>query len=402
LTLGNARGAVLGDALSNILKLAGFRVTKEYYVNDRGTQIEILGKTILAHLGKIPWEENFYQGGYLKEIAEKFKNKVVDLEPQKIGKKVADYILNNFIKPPLKKFGTFHDWYFFETELYKNNLDKKVLKILEKKKLIEEREGALFLLLTKLGEDKDEVLIKKTGEPTYFFSDILHNYYKFFIKKNKIEILIVASDHLDHTRRLKTALKIFGIKNYQFLPIVYQFVHLKKGEEYLRMSKRRGIFITLEDLIQEIHPGIVRFFFLQKSPESIIEFDLDLAKKESEENPYWYVQYAYARLNSILEKAGKKPNIDPQKVFLSIKDIESVKTILRKIHQFQDLIYLIYKEKRVNLVAEYLISLAKKIHSFYEKERILPDRRKIAFVYFLREFLGFVLLCLQIKPVKKI
>jgi arginyl-tRNA synthetase len=401
LTLGNARGAVLGDTLGNILKLTGFRVTKEYYVNDRGTQIEILGKTILAHLGKIPWEENFYQGEYLKEIAEKFKNKIVNLEPQKIGKKVADYILNNFIKPPLKKFGTFHDWYFFETELYKNNLDKKVLKILKKKKLIEERDGALFLLLTKLGEDKDEVLIKKTGEPTYFFSDILHYYYKFFIKKNKIEILIVASDHLDHTRRLKTALKIFSIKNYQFIPVVYQFVHLKKGEEYLRMSKRRGVFITLEDLIQEIDPGIVRFFFLQKSPEAVIEFDLDLAKKESEENPYWYVQYAYARLNSILEKAGKRSNIDPQKVFIVIKDIESAKIILRKIHQFQDLIYLTYKEKRVNLLAEYLISLAKKIHNFYEKERILPDKRKIAFVYFLREFLGFVLLCLQIKPMKK-
>jgi len=403
LTLGNARGAVLGDALSNILKLAGFRVTKEYYVNDRGTQIEILGKTILAHLGKIPWEENFYQGGYLKEIASRIRAKLdTGQAPEKIGKKVADYILNNFIKPSLKKFGTFFDWYFFETELYKNNLDKKVLKILEKKKLIEERDGALFLLLTKLGEDKDEVLIKKTGEPTYFFSDILHYYYKFFIKKNKIEILIVASDHLDHTRRLKSALKIFGIKNYQFIPIVYQFVHLKKGEEYLRMSKRRGVFITLEDLINEIDPGIIRFFFLQKSPEVAIEFDLDLAKKESEENPYWYVQYAYARLNSILEKAGKRPNIDPQKVFWAIKDIEPAKIILRKIHQFQDLIYLIYKEKRVNLFAEYLISLAKKIHNFYEKERILPDRRKIAFVYFLREFLGFALLCLQIKPIKKI
>jgi arginyl-tRNA synthetase len=403
LTLGNARGAVLGDALSNILKLAGFRVTKEYYVNDRGTQIEILGKTILAHLGKIPWENNFYQGEYLKEIASRIRAKLdTGQAPEKIGKKIADYILNNFIKTSLKKFGTFHDWYFFETELYKNNLDKKVLKILKKKKLIEERDGALFLLLTKLGEDKDEVLIKKTGEPTYFFSDILHYYYKFFIKKNKTEILIVASDHLDHTRRLKTALKIFNIKNYQFIPIVYQFVHLKKGEEYLRMSKRRGVFITLEDLIQEIDPGIVRFFFLQKSPEAVIEFDLDLAKKESEENPYWYVQYAYARLNSILEKAGKRSNIDPQKVFIVIKDIESAKIILRKIHQFQDLIYLIYKEKRVNLLAEYLISLAKKIHSFYEKERILPDRRKIAFVYFLREFLGFALLCLQIKPIKKI
>jgi arginyl-tRNA synthetase len=403
LTLGNARGAVLGDALSNILKLAGFKVTREYYVNDRGTQIEILTKTILAHLEKIPWEENFYQGEYLKEIASRIRTKLdTGQAPEKIGKKVADYILNNFIKPSLKKFGTFHDWYFFETELYKNNLDKKVLKILKEKKLIEERDGALFLLLTKLGEDKDEVLIKKTGEPTYFFSDILHYYYKFFIKKNKIEILIVASDHLDHTRRLKTTLKIFGIKNHQFIPIVYQFVHLKKGKEYLRMSKRRGVFITLEDLIQEIDPGIVRFFFLQKSPEAIIEFDLDLAKKESEENPYWYVQYAYARLNSILEKAGKRPNIDPQKVFIAIKDTEAAKIILRKIHQFQDLIYLIYKEKRVNLLAEYLISLAKKIHSFYEKEKVLPDRRKIVFVYFLREFLGFALLCLQIKPIKKI
>jgi arginyl-tRNA synthetase len=425
LTLGNARGAVLGDVLSNILKLAGFKITKEYYVNNRGTQIEILGKTILAHLGKIPWEENFYQGEYLKEIIKKRElmrtlNELIRTkqknfllseqsvlspkksEYEKIGKKVADYILNNFIKSPLKKFGTFHDWYFFETELYKNNLDKKVLKILKKKKLIEEKDGALFLLLTKLGEDKDEVLIKKTGEPTYFFSDILHYYYKFFIRKNKIEILIVASDHLDHTRRLKTALKIFGIKNYQFLPIVYQFVHLKKGEEYLKMSKRKGVFITLEALIQEINPGIVRFFFLQKSPEVIIEFDLDLAKKESAENPYWYIQYAHARLNSILEKIRKNPNIDPQKVFLAIKDTGTAKIILRKIHQFQDLIYLIYKEKRVNILIEYSISLAKKIHNFYEKERILPDRRKIAFVYFLKEFLGFVLLCLQIKPIKKI
>jgi len=412
LTLGNARGAVLGDTLSNILKLAGFKVTKEYYVNDRGTQIEILGKTVLAHLGKITWEDSFYKGEYLKEIINKqemirnlneFTQKDLgQKEYEKIGKKIADYILQNFIKPALKKFGTFFDWYFFETELYKNNLDKKILKILKRKNLLEEKDNALFLLLTKLGEDKDEVLIKKTGEPTYFFSDLLHYYYKFFIKKNKVEILIVASDHLDHTRRLKKALKIFGIKNYQFQPIIYQMVHLKKGEEYLKMSKRKGIFITLEDLINKIDPGIVRFFFLQKSPEVVIEFDLDLAKKQSEENPFWYVQYAYARLNSVLEKAKKIPRLDPHKTFPVIINSEIAKIILRKIHQFQDLIYLIYKEKRVNLLTEYLISLAKKIHYFYEKEKILPDKRKIAFVYFLKEFLAFSLLCLNIKPIEKI
>ncbi|GIW67515.1 MAG: arginine--tRNA ligase [Candidatus Parcubacteria bacterium] len=449
LTLGNARGAVLGDTLANILKLAGFRVTREYYVNDRGNQIEILAKTVLAHLGYLDWESNFYQGEYLKEIAEKLSEEIKTILNQhesvileKIGKKVADYILKNLIKQALKNFGTNFDWYFFETDLYKKNLDKRVLRIFERKKLIENRDGALFLLLTKLGEDKDEVLIKQNGEPTYFFSDILHYYHKFFLKKNKIEILIVASDHLDHTRRLRAALKIFGIKDYQFLPIVYQFVHLKKGQEYLRMSKRRGVFITLQDLIDEIDSGVVRFFFLQKSPEAMIEFDLDLAKKESEENPYWYIQYACARLNSILEKGRELTRIkseltriiDAQKVFLSIKDIDSAKIILRKVHQLQDLIYLIYKEKRPHLLTDYLIDLAKKIHSFYEKERILPgnnirlnpndnnprksvlnprksvdykNRResvayKIAFVYFLREFLGFALSLINIKPIKKL
>jgi len=407
LTLGNARGAVLGDILTQILKLCGFRVTREYYVNDRGTQIELLGKTILAHLGYLSWEENFYQGEYLKEIAEKFKNKIKPNEkPEKIGKKVADYILNNLIKPALKNFGTTFDWYFFETKLYQNNLAERVLKILKRKKLVTEKDNALFLLLTKLGEDKDEVLIKQNGEPTYFFSDILHYFYKFFIKRNRFEILIVASDHLDHTRRLKSALKIFGIKNNQFLPIIYQFVHLKKGEELLRMSKRRGLFITLDDLIKEIHPDIARFFFLQKAPETVIEFDLALAKQKSEENPYWYIQYAYARLNSILQKAKiSKINfyqMDPQKVFVNIKDIDSAKIILRKIHQFQNLIYLTYKEKKVHLLNEYLIDLAQKIHNFYEKEKVLPDRNKIAFVYFVKEFLSFALLFIGIKPLEKI
>jgi arginyl-tRNA synthetase len=425
LTLGNARGSVLGDTLAQVLKIFDYRVTKEYYVNNRGTQIEILGKTILAHLGYINWEENFYQGEYLKEIAKKFENKIklanlkekhestqinINKIAEKIGRKVAEYILNNLIKPALKKFGTTFDWFFLETEIYKNKLDKKVLQILKRKKLIAEKDGALFLLLTKIGENKDEVLIKQNGEPTYFFSDILHYYYKFFIKRNKIEILIVASDHLDHTRRLKSALKIFGIKNNQFLPIVYQFVHLKKGEEFLRMSKRKGVFITLNDLMNEIHPDIARFFFLQKSPETVIEFDLTLAKEKSEKNPYWYIQYAYARLNSVLQKANKVRHakslpisrFDPQAVFLNIKDIDSAKIILRKIHQFQDLIYLIYKEKRVHLLAEYLIDFAQKIHSFYEKEKILPDKNKIAFVYSIKEFLSFVLRFINIKPVEKI
>ncbi|MCS7200916.1 MAG: arginine--tRNA ligase [Patescibacteria group bacterium] len=406
LTLGNARGAVIGDTMANILKLNGFRVIKEYYINDRGNQIETLGKTILAHLGYLKWEDNFYQGIYLKEIAEKIK-KLINIEKQsyeKIGQIVANFILKNHIKPSLKKFGTLHNLFLKESELYRKNFDERVLKILEKKGLIEKREGATFLLLTKIGEHKDEVLIKSNGEPTYFFSDILHYYYKFFIQKSIIEILIVASDHLDHTRRLKKALTIFGIKNYQFQPIVYQFVHLTKGEEVLKMSKRRGIFITLDELMREIPTGIIRFFFLQKSPEMTIELDLEQIRQQSEKNPYWYAQYAYVRLNSIIKKTrlSKIVKIDPQAIWKEVSNLEIAKELMADIIKFKEILILTAQEKKPNLIIEFLNQFCQKIHSLYEREKILPSPHRVAFVVFLRNFLEFVFNLLEIKPLQKI
>lgn len=406
LTLANARGAVLGDALANIFKLYGHKVTKEYYVNDRGTQIELLGKTILAHWGKISFEDNFYQGDYLREIADKLKNKISLDKPQKIGKIVSDYILKNYIKPTLRKFGTFHDFFFFESELYQKGLKEKILKKLKRENMLEEREGAVYLLLTKLGEEKDEVLIRNNGEPTYFFSDLLYHYYKFFIRKFKIVILIVGADHLNEVRRLKQALKIFKIRNYQFQYILMQFVHLKKGEEQLKMSKRKGVFITLDELINLVKADIVRFFFLQKSPEITVEFDLSLAQKQSEENPYWYVQYAHARLCSVLEKAKKMKlswlKVDPQKIAFDLLKIEEAKEIIRDIAKFEDVINIANKDYRVNILIEYIIGLCKKIHSFYEKEKIIPDKSKLAFTDFLISFLRFYFLILGIKPIKRI
>lgn len=409
LTLGNARGAVIGDVLANILKINGFSITKEYYINDRGLQIELLGKTILAHLGYLEYEENFYQGDYLQEIAQKIKKKIKPQEqsPEQIGQITASFILENYIKPTLRKFGTFHNLFLAETYLYQQKLDKKILKILARKKLLK-KEGALFLTLTKLGENKDEVLIKQSGEPTYFFSDILHYYYKFFIKKINFDILIVASDHLDHVRRLKTALKIFGIKQKQLLPIIYQFVHLKRGGEMLRMSKRKGTFVTLDELIAQINSGVIRFFFLQKSPEMTIDFDLSLAQKESEENPYWYVQYAYVRLQSIINKAKKQKiltkakNLDPQKVWFKLNQNKSTKQIIAMIIKFQEILILVTEENKPNLLIEYLIQLVQKIHSFYEQEKILPDPYKLAFVILLKNFLTFVFKILGIKPLEKI
>lgn len=407
LTSANARGGVYGDTLANILKILGHKVTKEYYVNDRGNQIEILGKTILAHLGKIPFEENFYKLEILKEIAEKIKKKIKSNNPEKIGKIAGDYILKNYIKPSLKKFGTFHDLFFFESDLYKNDLKDKVLKILQKNGLLEYKEGSLFLLLSKLGEEKDEVLIRKNGEPTYFLSDILYHYHKFFIRKFKICYLIVGADHHNEIRRLKKILSVFKIKNFQFKPILIQFVHLKKGEEFLKMSKRKGIAVTLYDLMEEINPDIIRIFFLQKSPDTTLEFDLDLAKKESEENPYWYLEYTYARLNSILEKAKKAnlkipKNLDEQKLALEILKIDPAKEILRDIYKLEDLLLIIEKEISPHLLLNFSLNLAKKINYFYEKERVLPDLKRLAFVFYLKNFLEFLFRVFGIKPLKKI
>lgn len=407
LTLANVRGGVYGDVLANILKILGYRVTKEYYVNDRGTQIELLGKTILAHLGKIPFGENFYKLEILKNVALDIKDKIKTEDPQKIGKIAGDYILEKYIKPSLKKFGTFHDNFFFESELYKGDLKNKVLKILKNKNLIEEREGVLFLLLSKLGEEKDEVLIRKNGEPTYFFSDIIYHYQKYFERKFKIVILIVGADHQNQIRRLKKTFSIFKIKEFQFKPILLQFVHIKKGEEYLKMSKRKGTVITLDDILEELNPGILRIFFLQKSPDITIELDLDLAKKKSEENPYWYIQYAYARLNSILQKAKEMnlkipKNMDEQKFALEILKIDSAKDIFKEIYKFNDLLWIIEKDLNVNLIYDYAISISKKIHIFYEKEKVLPDLRKLAFVMYLKGFMEFLFFVLGIKPLKKI
>ncbi len=443
LQLGNARGAVIGDCLAKILKLSGVKTTSEFYVNDRGFQIEILGKSALYFLKKLDnetvelsefglEENNFYRGDYLQKIVTERKNEIQkfkSLEFQKIGKFVADIIIDDLIKKSLKNFGVEFDNYFSETSLYNVNLCKKVLGLMKKKKIVCERDGATWLMLTKIGESKDEVIIKSSGEYTYFWSDILYHYHKFFIRKSSA-ILIVSADHLDHTRRLRIVFeKIFGIKPNMFNFIVYQMVHLVKGDELIRMSKRRGTYITLDDLVSEVGLDSVKFFFLKYSADTTVEFDLELAKKQSEENPIWYLHYGYVRLKKIIEKAtansltlghrlsphssdesqplvsAVSPNTEQCSVFgpsqktkiyfSSLKMInyfqhrlrqvpsgqlfallnnQNYLLLFRKIHQFPDLLSEIVKDLRPNLLPQYLSELAKMIHSFYEQEPILKQK----------------------------
>jgi len=413
LHLGNIRGAVLGDVLANIFKILGFRVTREYYVNDRGTQVELLAKSILARLGKINFEENFYQGEYLSKVAEVLKDKIDKEENLKrIGKIAADYLLENYIKPALQRLRTTFDNYFYETELYrKPERLEKILKIYRSHNLIEEKDGALILKLSLLGEPKDEYLTKQNGEPTYFLSDILYHYNKFFERKFKIGVGIVGADHHDHIRRLKKALEILKVKESQIKIITYQHVLLKKGDELLKMAKRKGTFVTIDDLLALIDYGVVRTMFLSLTPDKTLGFDLELAQKKSEENPYWYFEYAHARLHNILSKAqelGLKipEKIDPHKsgVYL-IKD-EQIKLLVRKLHKFKDISLIIYRELKPNLLYDYLMELTKLIHSFYEKKRIIQenqaDRRELYFVKTLKDLYAFLLKIMNVEAVERI
>lgn len=413
LHIGNIRGAVLGDTLANFLKILGFRVTKEYYVNDRGTQVEILVKSILANLGKIPEEENFYKGDYIKEIAGDLKEKIENINDlKKIEEMACNYVLENYIKPSLKKLGTSFDNYFSEKSLYqdKNKLEK-IIELYKKMFLIEEKDGALILKLTKIGEIKDEFLIRANGEPTYFFSDILYHYNKFFERKFKIGVNILGADHHDHIRRLKKALEVLKIKESQIKIITYQHVHLKKEEKILKMSKRKGVFVTIDDLLSVINPGVVRIMFLSMTPETTLNFDMEIAQKVSEENPFWYLQYAYARLNNILKKAEERgykipEKFDPQKLAKFYIKEEEIKNLIRILHQFKDLSIIIYRELKPNLYYDYLLNVAKEIHHFYEKRRIIQeekiDRRDLFLVKTLRDVLGFFLKIVNIEPMEKI
>ena len=380
LTLGNARAAVLGDALSKILSFSGFRVTREYYVNDRGVQTEMLAKSTKAALGIIDEEEAFYKGAYVKDLSLTYAEKIKKTDDNAaLGKYLADIILESYIKQHLKAFGTQYDKFFFETELYRSNLSKKVMAHLEKKNLVLKKDGAVWIALTSIGDPKDEVIIKSNGEFTYFWSDILYHYDKVFIRKSAV-LNLLGADHLDHARRLKSVFeKIFSVSPHDFRFIVYQMVNLVKNGEIMRMSKRKGNFITLDELLSETGIDPIRFFFLKYSPDSTVEFDMNVAKKDSQENPIWYIHYASVRMRKILEKAAAlhhltlSPRSDLAKAFHPLIKNELYAPLIRRIHQLPDLVTGIARDLHAHALPQWFYEFSKQVHAFYEKEHVVPD-----------------------------
>ena len=376
--IGNARGGPLGDTLASVFEKSGYEPYREYYVNDAGNQVEILGHSILGD------EQAQYNGEYIEEIKEKLsfeelranseqgKSLALKGDARKIGEAGVKIIIKEIIKPSMEKFGIKFDNYFSEKELQEGSKVDEVINILKNKDLIYEKEGAIWFKSTEFGDDKDRVVVKSTGEKTYFGSDIAYHKEKLDRGFDKM-IDIWGADHHGEVARTRGALKALGYKG-KLDVILTQFVRAMKGGQEIKMSKRVGTYVSVDDLIDEVGRDATRFFFLMHSADTHMNFDLDLAKERSEKNPVYYVQYAHARIASILRKAEDfipRPNLGGTPRFGLGNKKE--RALIFELLKFPDLIEEISKNYAVHYLPQYAIGLADKFHSFYDECRVIDE-----------------------------
>ncbi|MCL4404181.1 arginine--tRNA ligase [Patescibacteria group bacterium] len=369
LTLANGRGGFLGDVLGNVLRLAGAKVEKEYYVNDTGHQVLTLGQSIIAALGIIPDEESFYKGEYVKDWAKKNAALVKRLQkdPMALGERAAKDFLGLIKKAVGEKAGIRFDRYTSEKAVHKAKMPQKAMEIFKKAGFIYESEGAVWLKTTAFGDDKDRVLVTSDGNPTYFLSDAGH-YLETQKRGFSEKINILGPDHYGYVKRIQSVAKILGFKRSEV--IITQAIRLMKDGTEFKMSKRKGNFLTFEDLVDEVGLDVARFFFLMISPSTHMDFDMGLAKERSVKNPIYYVQYAYVRAKGILKKAGA---VRPDSKDLGLLDTPEDQVLIRALLEFPDLIEETARDYQAHRLARYAIDLARDFQQFYEKERIIGE-----------------------------
>ena len=404
LHIGHARGAILGNIISNLLNSQGYEVTKEYYVNDAGRQIDILALSVLLETfpNKIN-REGLYLGSYIKDLAKKFvKSKLIyfinepennysDDVDEKIDQLIAYYKTNSLklwkqikdfsvkkmiilIKEDLLKMEIAHDSWFYESSLgsigNKSSSLAKALDEIIKSKNTFEKDDAIWFQGTKFGDDKDRVLLRANKEPTYYLTDVGYH-------KNKIDrnfdhyVNIFGADHHGYVTRLTSAFNLIKKPNQDIEHILYQLVNLFEGGRKNTMSTRKGNFLSLADLLSEFSPDLIKFFFLEKKYDHEIDFDTMLAKENSKNNPYFYTMYAYVRCCSILEK--KKPNLDKN---LDKNELLKNYDLLSKIINFPIYLEKFTSERSPHSLVHFTKELAANYHSFYERNPVITDNQE--------------------------
>ena len=392
LHMGNARGAAIGDSLANLLTMAGFACQREYYINDAGSQIEKFGLSLEARylqaLGQdIPFPEDGYHGEDLPLLAAKLIEEIGDaflmLEPKLRQERLSHYALQRKladIRSALAAFGVHYDCWFSEQSLHDSGAVQEVLEELQRKGYLIEKEGALWLDGAGLGVEKPEVLVRGNGLPTYYAADIAYH-------KNKFErgfttvIDVWGADHHGHVARMQGAMEALGYQRAQLEVILMQFVRLLQGGELLKMSKRTGQYVTLNELVEEVGRDAARFIFVMRSADNLIDFDLDLAKEQSMKNPVYYVQYAHARFCSIMAAAATEgialPATPLTEQQLAVLNHESELALIRRLADFPDEVITAAMEREPHRIAVYLQEVASLFHNFYDKCRVLSEDKAL-------------------------
>ena len=390
LHLGHGRGAAVGAALSNLLEAAGYSIEREYYVNDAGRQVKVLGHSVFAKYQQLlgieyPFPEDGYRGHYVEEIARKmldrYGKKFSETGFQEVSGIFVDFSYREMlaeIEHDLRDFGIVFDTWQSERDLYAKNDVENAIDDLRRRRHLYEEEGALWFRATKFGDDKDRVIVKSDGEYTYFASDIAYHRKKIEMKFSEI-IDIWGADHHGYIARLKAVIQALGYPPDHLRVMLVQMVTLLRGGKPVQMSKRAGEFVTLREVIEEVGADTTKFIFLTRRPDSHLEFDLEAAKAQSAENPVFYVQYANARINSIFAKAkekgiavGEPEGIDFSHLVES-EELRIIKKLLTYPVAFEGAV-LSHEPHRITF---YLQELAGLFHPYYNKYRVITDDDEI-------------------------
>lgn len=385
LTVGHGRNAVIGDTVANLLEAVGFNVDREYYFNNAGRQMRVLGESVQIRykqlLGEtIEFPEEYYQGEYIKEIAQllidEYDEKLLSEKDETIFKNKAETEIFKEIKTTLENLNINMKIYYNENSLYEEGKIAQVLEQFKEKNLSYEQDNAIWLKLTELGNEQDKVIVKSTGEPTYRLPDIAYHVTK-FNRGYDLIIDVFGSDHNATFPDVKAGIKSLGYDADKVNVLIHQFVTIIEKGEIVKMSTRKANYITLDELTESVGKDVVRYFFNMRSLSSHLNFDIDLAKKQSEENPVFYLQYAHARISSIL-RITKEQNLHSSFSNLNLLTTESEINLMKKLHQFQDEVLYSAENYEPHRIANYLEELAANFHRFYTECRILGSEVNLA------------------------
>jgi arginyl-tRNA synthetase len=387
LHVGFGRNVVLGDTIANVLEAAGYAVQREYYVNDAGTQMRLFAESLYARyaqaLGRdVEFPENGYRGQYVTDWAEQIVraegDRFLQMEREEAMRAIGEMGLEERVlrsaHQDVEMLNIHYDNWFHERTLYEGPQFGTIMRLLREGGDLVEKEGAVWFTATRYGVDKDEVIIRSTGEPGYFASDIAYHYNKFVERGFDWVIDVWGADHQGHAPRMKAMMEALGLDPNRLTLLIHQLVTIKEGGEDIRLSRRAGTLVELRELLEDVGPDAVRFFLLSRDPDSQMEFDLDLAREQSDKNPVYYVQYGHARIASILRKAAEGGwDVESDEGDLSLLTHPSELALIRRMLALEEVIEQAATRLAPHLLTYYALDLASDFHAFYRDCRVLSS-----------------------------